>query len=83
MSKVITNIEIPLEPYKDTVESKFKIVLTEVENNKVLQLKCNDCFEHITLYIPLSIRGIKKIERIKTAIDLLEKELHNNIEYGK
>lgn len=62
---------LDLEPNNENVSSK--VVLTEHEDN--IYLKMYDCDESVMFKFPKGILGIKKLERLKLALEQLEGKL--------
>lgn len=64
-------IKVELEPRNPDVDSNVEVILKE---SQVL-VKCKDCDESIMWIFKLGSEGIKKLERLRVALDLVEKHL--------
>lgn len=64
-----------------SLPSKVEVRLTTDVDKKSLHLHLFDCSKSIMWEVPLNLRGLRKLERLKVAIETAERELLANIEY--
>lgn len=69
---------------QNNVESKIEVRFRSFEgehtvDQKELVVKMYDCNRMIKWELPLNLRGLRKLERIKVALELAEKELVANM----
>lgn len=85
MNNKITTIKLETGEQLN-VASKVEICLsteyvTGHPDKKSLNIHLHDCTRQIRWEVPLNLRGLRKLERMKVAIEVAEKELLSNIEY--
>jgi hypothetical protein len=79
-SELPMSVEFPLNHNDDSDESKVKIVLYREKGGSI---RWYDCSNSAHNRIPASMNGLKKLERMKVAIEIMEKHIKNSIELKK
>lgn len=66
-------IEFKLAPEDNNIDSKISISLDE----DMIRMRLFDCDKYITWRFKNFEKSLKKLERIKVAVDIIERELIN------